>query len=1092
MNAGCTKTALFIVSFGLTVGAGFPVAADDTEIFVTDPATIPVGAQPNVLFIVDTSGSMDTAITVQVPFDPKKTYSGQYDSDGVYWVLGATSTIPASTSTDFFAKANNFCAATQAKFETTGIYGDEVLAWRSDTSQWADLNSVGTAANRPVECANDAAVHGDSTNSSSVFAADGPTGPWHTDNSTEPFWNTRYTLFDGNWLNWNDSPPTQQSTRLKVVQDVTLQISDNFQTINLGLQRFNDTEGGGIIDAVSDLAVKRSDFRGNVISLQADGYTPLSEVLYEAGQYFMGRAVDYGNIEPHKSVPQTRVGLTSSSNTYLSPADQDCESNFIVLLTDGEPTEDSSADGKVAAWPDFDTKVGASCDGSGDGHCLDDIAEYLFETDVSTAPGFQNVTTYTVGFNADFPLLQSTATRGGGEYRTASSAGTLTAVLEEIFRDILDNATTFTAPTVPVNVFNRTRNMNDVFVSVFEPSRQVHWPGNLKKYKIVGGKIVGQGNTPAVDPGTGFFSDTSHSFWSPATPVDGNLVERGGAASQLPNHVDRALFTNLAAGPLSSGANSVSTGNAGITAALVGAPATERNSVIQWARGLDLVDEDDDGDITDTRHVMGDPLHVTPAAVIFSGTVAAPDQAIFFATNDGYFHAIDGSELWSFIPSRLLPRLHDLYLNNLSPSKQYGLDGNIVVYIQNDDGLPTITGPEEVILLFGMRRGGDAVFALKVTDRAHPELLWEVDSGDLPGLGQTWSDPVVAKVDFGSGPKEVAIFGGGYDAAQDGAGYRADSVGNAIYMVDLANGNLIWSAGNPTQRPGVHDLGLVDMKNSIPAPVKVLDLSRDGLADRMYASDTGGRIWRFDIVNGNAPGTLVEGGVMASLGAADLGPTPPASDVRRFYVEPDIASVVADDQLYLTVNIGSGFRAHPLDTMIDDEFYSIRDFHPFDVIASADYTSPVTRADLIDITNLNHPSLLAADAGWRLSMGVGTGEKIMAESFTFSGEIFFTSFTPDAGVGASCVLSAGLNKLYRISLLDGSPTTNLDQSVDDTVLTETDRTINLKQGGISPEPVFIFTDDMEGDPVVCIGAECLDPGFDENAVRTYWFQDETQ
>ncbi len=137
-------------------------------------------------------------------------------------------------------------------------------------------------------------------------------------------------------------------------------------------------------------------------------------------------------------------------------------------------------------------------------------------------------------------------------------------------------------------------------------------------------------------------------------------------------------------------------------------------------------------------------------------------------------------------------------------------------YIQNDDGIPGITGAEEVILLFGMRRGGNAIFALKVTDRNNPELLWEIDGTDLPGLGQTWSDPAITKVNVGGTVKEVAIIGGGYDASQDGAGYRADSVGNAIYMVDLADGSLLWSAGNPILRPGVHELGLVDMKNAIP------------------------------------------------------------------------------------------------------------------------------------------------------------------------------------------------------------------------------------------------------------------------------------
>ncbi len=79
-----------------------------------------------------------------------------------------------------------------------------------------------------------------------------------------------------------------------------------------------------------------------------------------------------------------------------------------------------------------------------------------------------------------------------------------------------------------------------------------------------------------------------------------------------------------------------------------------------------------------------------------------------------------------------------------------------------------------------------------------------------------------------------------------------------------------------------------------------------------------------------------------------------------------------------------------------------------------------------------------------------------------------------------------------MSVRDGSPTTNLDQSVDDTVLTEEDRYVELDQGGIAPEPIFVFPEDLKGEPVVCVGVECFDPGFGGNAVRTYWFQDETQ
>ncbi|MGB5590057.1 MAG: hypothetical protein WBN31_03870, partial [Gammaproteobacteria bacterium] len=91
-----------------------------------------------------------------------------------------------------------------------------------------------------------------------------------------------------------------------------------------------------------------------------------------------------------------------------------------------------------------------------------------------------------------------------------------------------------------------------------------------------------------------------------------------------------------------------------------------------------------------------------------------------------------------------------------------------------------------------------------------------------------------------------------------------------------------------------------------------------------------------------------------------------------------------------------------------------------------------------------------------------------------------------------CVASSGLNRLYRVNVLDGSPNTNLDQPVDDPEeLTEEDRFIELKQGGIAPRPVFLFPRDRSDRPVACIGVECLDPGINNDLVRTFWTQDGT-
>ena len=36
-----------------------------------------------------------------------------------------------------------------------------------------------------------------------------------------------------------------------------------------------------------------------------------------------------------------------------------------------------------------------------------------------------------------------------------------------------------------MNAFNRTQNLNDLFMTVFAPSDQYHWAGNLKKYRLL-------------------------------------------------------------------------------------------------------------------------------------------------------------------------------------------------------------------------------------------------------------------------------------------------------------------------------------------------------------------------------------------------------------------------------------------------------------------------------------------------------------------------------------------------------------------------------------------------------------------------------
>jgi type IV pilus assembly protein PilY1 len=1087
---------------GLAFAGG--TLADDTELFVTGfdaPAQCNI---PNVLFVIDTSSSMDAEVETQVTWDPTQTFDGCFDSNTLYYTR--TGELPECGATQSFPKGDNFCAASEERLALVGRYKNLFRGWAADRERWLLLEDFVPGDGEPappafpVDCEADRGLHGDGR-VGVVFAADGQTDPWASTNITEPAWASasNVTVFDGNWLNWNSNPPTVLKSRLDVVKEVTNNVIDSMDEMNVAVMRFNDNEGGPVIQAMESLDTSREQAKAVINALVAGGSTPLSETLYEAGQYIAGRLVDYGNVGPEFSVAASRLGGTISDAAYSSPINENGQKTYIIILSDGAPTADTSADSKIVALPGFGGLVGPDCDGTGDGRCLDDMADYLFQADLrANVTGRQNAVTHTIGFTQDLEILQSTAQRGGGRYFRADDTASLTTALTDLAESFDEDGGLFTAPLVPVDNFNRGSTSDDVYVSVFEPSNTVRWPGNLKRYQLLvttdNGEatlsLVDQNREPVIDPNTGAFVASAQSIWSET--VDGAEAALGGAASQLPAADSRLVLTNIASGDLNApgGQNRVSLDNAALTAAVLGAPADQRDNVIEWALGRDVLDEDGDGDTAEDRLAMGDPLHSIPVTLVYSGTSDQPVTTVFVGTNEGYLHAVDartGLELWSFIPTRQLQKLYTLYTNNESATRVYGLDGEMTLTIENDDGVPGISGNERAILLFGMRRGGDAVFALDVTDRSRPVVLWEIDggSGGFQSLGQTWSRPVVTQVNVAGTERRVAVFAGGYDTGQDNRTFRQDSAGNAVYMVDLLTGARIWSAGGGDE----HDLRLPRMQYSIPAELRLFDSSGDGLTDRLYFGDQGGQLWRIDIVNGRIAANLGEGGVLAALGGTELGGDPPAAEIRRFYEPVDVVQVINEDRIFIALNIGSGYRAHPLDVDSTDQFFSVRDFAVFGAIQTEDYPEPLTVDSLADITTVAAPVLEPDDAGWRLEMVLGAGEKILQSSTTFAGTVFFTSFAP-ANIDDACVPPGGLNRLYAVSILDGRAQTNLDQPGD---FDPADRAILLAQGGIAPGPQILLpasTDDAPVDPVVLVGAEA----FQSVAaglpvlIRTFWLE----
>ena len=918
----------------------------------------------------------------------------------------------------------------------------------------------------------------------------------------------------------------------------------------------------GGVQAVFNTA--RDDMKKVVNELSATGGTPIVAAYYEAVQYMLGGTVDYGTERGYYrhryhrvSHPDSYTGGSVSrpsgcsdanleSNdckheeiigtaTYKSPLADSCQTNHIVFLSDGVPTS-NTAISKVKSL------IGASsCDpSSGNEACGRELATWLEETDHNqNMARKQNISTYTIGFNINSDFLEDLAGAGGGTYYDAASSDELVAVFQDILGDVLAVDTSFVAPGATVNQFNRLTHRNDIYFALFKPDARPSWAGNLKRYYLGAdnsGDITIQdvNGDPAVDDSSGFFTNTAKSWWS--SSPDGNSVPDGGAASKIslagPNGSgDRRVFTYMGNTIPSSGIdlaskdkyqlhednNQIKESDLGINTSWGTASQRDeyRTDLLKWARGVDVKDYDLDNDVDEVRPHIGDPMHARPVILNYENG-ANTHTTIFVATNEGMLHAIEhnnGTELYAFMPKELLTNIDPYYDNQQSTKHPYGLDGDLSVWHEDTNDNVTVDAGERAFLFVGMRRGGNNYYAFDVSDRLDPKLVWQIDggTGDFANLGQSWSRPVPTSLMINNQEKKVLIFGGGYSENQDpnpanlSASQTTDDIGNSVFVVDAENGQLLWEGSGKTGS----DKLFSDMDYSIPSDIRVIDIDLDGRADQMYVGDMGGQLWRFDFTPFHQSGPLVDGGVIAKLNGSG------AHQARRFYNEPDVALIAQEGKRFLSVSLGSGWRAHPLNEVVEDRFYMIRSNSVYKKpdgygkntgSESAPDWKPLTEDDLANVTNDLDPEY--NPYGWMLELE-STGEKVMGNSITINNQVIFTTYEPES-TGDACSPAIGGGSIYVVDVMNGAPTLDLDESDVPTEeeedqlqedeeegnqvtyktqeYTKEDRKKGLKQGGIPPSPSALITetDDEIGTTILVSTEQPVDVPFDNLTQRTYW------
>ncbi len=920
-----------------------------------------------------------------------------------------------------------------------------------------------------------------------------------------------------------------------------------------GLQSFEDGDVNGAKASMLSKLTAIPSPQGNV-SHAYQGKEMYFEIFrYLTGQNWHNMQLgwdDYGtngsqnlpDEDPLLSWDDSIITGASYDSPLINSADFTCSQAYGINMMFAVSNQDGDADDEINA-----TIANGGMNLGINSPDFDDVLRWMFQTDLAPSPsngvwpsieGEQNFQSYVVASQVNNSTNGYANAGGTVGALPLDEPGQLLEDLRLIFREIISVSTTFVAASVPVNVFNRSDIVDNVFLAQFsvDPDAKPNWSGNLKKLKILetvdefGSDTIAlvDANDEQAIASDGRIAFDALTYWtdSAALPpagedevegADGRSIERGGSGQNIPGYLasrtptigdnnaasTRTVFTENATGDTLI---NFGTFNAlSLQSDLGAANVFDAADLIRWARGRDIDDEDNDGDDTEARGwIMGAPLHSRPLPLNFGARSAGysesnPDIRIYMGTDDGFMHSIrntdalgneSGEEDWAFIPRAVMDKIDIIRTNSSATAHPYMVDGAPTAYIVDTDGDGTIgkdangnaDPTDRAIIYFGLRRGGKNYYAIDVTDPDNPDLLWTLDnSGDYSELGMSFSSPRVGTVKFGATPTPVIIFGGGYDPDKD-IGHDDSDEGNAIFIANALTGDLVWKVtyGAATGSVSSTEYNHSGMIDAIPSDLSAVDTNADGNIDRVYVGDTGGTVWRLDLLEGN---TDVRSNWFASelanLGREDASPVTNAND-RRFFHRPDFVPSSDNNGAFDGVLIGSGDRASPRETNTRNFFFMLKDRNvttgtvvgsPYNAM---EYNAGTNAQGLGNITDtcINSTSCTAdLTNGWRLQLEE-PGEKALAPALTAFGTIFFTTFLPDgssAEAGSSCEPTEGAGRLYAVKIADGAPVNNYDATDgNDSGLTKSDRFNPLASGGIPAEVVpvgdFILPPDLNPEP----------------------------
>ena len=544
----------------------------------------------------------------------------------------------------FYDSANQgtaFCYSNKADASNNFIDGNGWDPYRCFTSKTGTSNTLPTWGDGPSEAAN------------------GWTGYWFggTFSSTDSDYAQGITDF-GRFISWRAVGPTWFRND-----------SPGRGFLHVPLGDLGSTQAASI---KTKLACNVPGNPGSCTSsgIQNAGLTPIEGTLYTALDYYQGA---WGN---------TAEGYTAS----CYPLPQSCGKNFVVLLTDGLPSNDKN--GNVVSSP---------------------AAAIAAATAAAAALKAKGIETYIIGFalpyGTDPNTLNAIAVAGGTDkaYNAADSTS-LQAAFDDIFTDIFKKSS--------------------AFGSVSQNSTSINT-----------GSLVFQGRFDSTD-------------WSgeivairPETNGALTNVWNSSDAGRVPPAASRKIFTLVpGTGGVEfktladlSGSQQSLLAATNCSATLTGAGCAQAR--INWLRGERTL-EDPAGPLRRRSRVFGDVISSAPYFVKASNT-------LYVGANDGMLHAINattGDERFTYIPNAVFSKL--VKLTGPNYVHDYYVDGELAVSTEFET-------PGKSVLVGTLGRGGKALYALDVSAPASfsaSKVMWEFTDNDL---GLALGKPVIVKLNNG-------------------------------------------------------------------------------------------------------------------------------------------------------------------------------------------------------------------------------------------------------------------------------------------------------------------------------------------------------